>query len=67
MIPLLLLIISFYSVTSTEQWDIWPIFTPVLGVSDQCRNASYRYIQLVDSAIRLDYFKTLFTFETKVF
>ena len=34
-----------------KNWDLWPLITPVLGnISDQCRSASYRYINSLGGA-----------------
>ena len=34
-----------------EDWNFWPMFTPVLGnITNQCRNASLQYISSLNSA-----------------
>ena len=34
-----------------EDWGLWPVFTPLLGVSSQCLEASQQYMRLLSEAL----------------
>ena len=34
-----------------EDWNLWPLITPLLGVSDQCLQASTAYVSLLSEAL----------------
>ena len=37
-------------------WDIWPMFTPILGIdqNSSCYKASARYIQLLNESLSIE-------------